>query len=192
MRPTRIPASAAGGHKLAKAAATTIARYGLGLVALAATALFALLVLSSCGSSNQITSESLTLTTSGAPTNLVATLDDLAWNLDDNPFQPDWTIEEKEQWRRSLYLSTRFDVLRFFLSRRMVDDDDVFATLGQPPEADDPDEAHLQFFVEIHNHAAEIHVSPEKGQEPRTLSYWFRRLHPLAQSTYEQQERYRR
>lgn len=223
MRPTGNPTSTSRGHTLATTAIATVVRYGPGLFAPAATALFAALVLTACGSSTQtaedrsvdgtatverprdrqITSEPVTLSTSGP---LVPTMPGTGEpaNLGGHPRRPgvehrrrpiSARLDQRADRRSNgaaASISTRFDVLRFFLSGRNIDDDDVFATLGQPPAADAPDEVHLQFFVQIHNHADEIHVKPADDEPPRTLGYWFRTLHPLAQSIYEQQERYRR
>ncbi|MDH4277586.1 MAG: hypothetical protein OEW83_05825 [Acidimicrobiia bacterium] len=233
-------------HTLATAATTTITRYGLGLLALATTALYAALILTACGSSTeaadqthadtasasssepQITSEAVELSTSetlvpaiaavatdpeppttelqadaaqpeadeeqtsstDAPADLVATVDDLLWTLDENPFQADWSDEEKEQWRRSLYILTRFEVINAFMTTDQLEGDEVIAAVGPLPGSDAPVEIQQQFLVDIYNHADEIEIRSADGQPPRALGHWFRKIDILAQSTYDQMSRY--
>lgn len=225
-------------HTPTTAATTIIARYGLGLLALATTALFAALILTACGSTTeaadqrtadtasaspsepQTTSEATALSTSetlvpsgptsspdpeppitdpkateaepqeasptDAPADLVATMDDLLWTLDENPFQADWSDEEKEQWRRSLFILTRFEVINAFMTTDQLEGDEVIAAVGPLPGSDAPVELQQQLLVDIYNHADEIEVRPADGQPPRTLGYWFRKIDIMAQSTYDQ------
>ncbi len=124
------------------------------------------------------------------PANLVASIDDFRWKLDDNPFRADWSDERKEAWRRSLYIHTRFEALQIFVETGQLGDDQVEPVVGPAPDPVESYEAGLQYFVDIYNHADEIEVLPVDGQPPHTLGHWFEQIDTLAQTTYEQMSLY--
>ena len=125
-------------------------------------------------------------TASAPPADLVATLDDVSWSLDENPFQSSWSDEQKEQWRRSLFMFARLEMIEIFLATNRLERGKVVAAIGPLPSPDASTELQLKVYVDIYNHADEIEVLPVNGQPTFTLDRWFREVDILSQSTYNQ------